>query len=329
MSLDEFSNLLESTASFTAENSKNAQRLLAIYFRKPLKEEEINLLVKASFGIAQNLWLNAAKKRKLYHHEILYMIKYMPWNVTRSFPAELPEFYLAELFSGRDPYKIVSYCRSYVLPEKFEQLLIDEYRKNLLNPDEKMQILLVGKSIDGWAKALGTYIEFDDGSLKRFKSKELQKQIIDLNNPKMTAKLASCCNIIQKYLHDDIVMYLLERNDVETLRIILREGYLDVSFRDLLKEKMPQLLSQFYIALIRRERYLENEYNYDALCLRKREAALVQMQLTTDPEEMADFEEYYIKPFLHSFCLCMLAHIAYYFPDLADDILSDLLKRKK
>ena len=311
-------------------DNKTAQWLLKMYFRKPLRQEEMDLLVSSKYTTAQDVWLDAAKHRKMSNIEQDGLVRSMPWNSLRKFPRELPDDYIAVLFAERNPQKIVAYCSYFVLPEKFEKMLIEKYRQSLNEKDAKMQYCKLGISrINGWGEALEAYLEGPYYTGVRFASKEVQKQLIELNDQSLIEKLILRCSIVENCLHGDTMWALIEQNNVEAMRLLLRDSYLNGSSAliNFFNEKMPQLEFQEYISMHRRNLYEVEQRCGEllgALTFTEREQRLVMKHHSTAPDEIDEFVETYIEPLMHTFGPCMCAYIAYYFPQLADKALKTL-----
>ena len=334
LSIEEFSYLVNlcETSCFSPQkkNSKSAGWLLKLYFKHPLKQEEADILFNIRQTTAQDIWLEAVKHRKMSDLEQDGLVRRMPWHFTRFFPCELSDDYITILFATRNPQKIVAYCRDFALSEKYEKLLLDGYAKSLQSPDHKMQYrYLCGSFINGWAEALDAYLEGPYYTGERFASKDIQRQLIDLNEQRLTEKLILRCSIIKNCLHGDTIWALIAQNNVDALRLLLRESYLNGSSAliNFFNEKMPQLEAQERISRHRRNLF-EIEHRcgqfLGALTFTKREQRLVIKHHDTAPENMDEFVETYIEPLMHTFGPCMCAYIAYHFPQLAQKALKCL-----
>ncbi len=329
---NDFSNLLsfaEQNFMAASEDGKTAKWLLKIYFKQPLDAEEMELLCDQYYMAAQHIWLEAVRKRKLSEIETSFLIKRFPWNQFRHFPAELSKANLISLFDERDPYKLITYCRDYALPEDFELLLVEMYYQNLVKTDEKMLFTQSnGNKADGWEKALIAYLEGGHRNDNRCTSAKVQKAILELRNTEITQKLVSRCDITTNNLTYESVSFLIDYDYDGLLRILLRDSYLDRNFEKLLKAKAPYLLAQYHIAALRRKAYLEgvNSPNYwRAIMFNKHEQRLAK--LCEDTAYKNEFVNYQIKPFLVSFGPCMCAYLAYHFPNLAPDLYRSLRSR--
>lgn len=334
LSIEEFSELLNQCEvhwlSKPSADNKTAQWLLKRYFKKPLRREEMDLLVNSTHITAQDIWLKVAKYRKLSNIEQDGLVRRMPWNFLREFPGKLSNDYIAILFAERNPEKIVAYCRHFVLPKKFEKMLIEKYQQSLNNEDTKMLYRKLGRSyINGWAEALDAYLEGPYYTGDRLASKEVQKQLIELNEQPLIEKLISRCSIIKNYLHGDTIWMLIEQNNVDAMRLLLRESYLNGSsaLMNFFNDKMPQLEPQECISRHRRNLYEVEQRCGEllgALTYTEREERLVMKHHFTAPNEMDEFVETYIEPLIHTFGPCMCAYIAYHFPQLAEKALRSL-----
>lgn len=313
-------------------DNKTAQWLLKMYFKEPLRQEEMDLLVSSEYMTAQDIWLKAVKHREMSDIEQDGLVRQMPWNILREFPRELSKDYVAILFAERNPEKIVAYCRYFVLPEKFEKMLIEKYQQSLSENDTKMQYSKFGKSlINGWGEALEVYLDGPYYQDKRLTSKDVQQKLLALNDEKITEKLILRCTIVENRLHGDTMWTLIEQNNVEAMRLLLRESYLNGSraLINFFNEKMPQLEAQYCISQHRRNLYEVEQRDgkfYGALIFTEREHRLVMKHRLTAPDEMDEFVETHIKPLLltRAFGPCMCAYIAYHFPQLADEALRNL-----
>ena len=335
LSIEEFSDLVNlSETSFFASKENNdtkfAGRLLKIYFKHPLTQEETDLLFNQGHLTAQDIWLKAVKHRKMSDNEQEGLVRRMPWHFMRRFPAKLSDDYIAILFAERNPQKITAYCRDFSLPVKFEKLLLEKYQQSLKTPDAKMQYRKIsGKSIDGWAEALDVYLDGPYYTGDRFASRERQKQLLELNDQQLIEKLVARSSIVENRLHGDTMWALIKQNNVDAMRLLLRESYLNgssalINFFD---EKMPQLEAQYCIAQHRRNLYEVEQRDgkfYGALTFTGREERLVIKHQTTAPDEMDEFVETYIEPLMHTFGPCMCAYVAYHFPQLANKALKTL-----
>ena len=95
---------------------------------------------------------------------------------------------------------------------------------------------------------------------------------------------------------------------------------------------MPQVLAQYYIAKLRRETYLKEQQKrilLGGLTFTDREKWIVERHQKTATEDMDDFVLTSVKPWINSFSPSMCAYLAYYFPELADDLLKGLTVRKE
>ena len=335
LSIDEFSylvNLSETSWLTSKENHdhKTAEWLLKIYFKHPLHPEETELLFNPGHLTAQDIWLKAVKHRKMSDNEQDGLVRHMPWHFMRRFPTKLSDDYIAILFVERNPQKIIAYCRDFSLQVKFEKLLLEKYQQSLKTPDDKMQYRKVSSNyINGWAEALDAYLDGPYYTGDRFSSRDMQKQLLNLNDQRLLEKLISRCTIVENRLHGDTMWTLIEQNNVEAIRLLLRESYLNgssalINFFD---EKMPQLEAQYCISQHRRNLYEVEQRRGEllgALTFTEREERLVEKHLKTPPDEMDEFIETYIEPLMHTFGPCMCAYIAYHFPQLADKALKNL-----
>ena len=341
LSIDEFSTLLNlsGTTYFAKQSSDNktARWLLGIYFKASLRPEEQKLLTSSLYSKAQDQWLKIAKHRNLTDEEQYMLVHQMPWNFLRRFPKKLSDTYVEALFDDRNPLKIVAYCRSFALPEKFEKFLIENYQKSLKTIDEKMQYQKYGnRTINGWAEALIAYLEGPDFRDKRLTAKDVQIQLLHLNDDKIVEKLILRCSIIENILHEDIIWELIDKNKADALRLLLRESYLAGSPSQInhFEAKMPQLKAQMLIAKLRREQYLleqEKHVFIGALVFKPREDFLIQkhhLYQSEDQNNLDEFVKLYIQPQINTFGSCMCAYIAYHFPQLANDALKHLQEVK-
>ena len=324
LSAEDFSSLLALTADFfsTSADKKVATRLLKTYFKHPLTQNELNSLGCVQYLEAQDIWLNALRNRKMTDTEQSFLVRHMPWNILRRFPQELSYPYITVLFAVRDPQKIVAYCRDFDLLPMFEKSLILKYRSSLKQEDPKMFYCGFGNSnINGWSRALEAYLE---GTGKRLMSKDVQQMLLDLKDEKILQKLILRCNIVHNCLYRDTIKRLIKENNVEAMRLLLRESYLPSDMADLLAKHMPQLIKQCNIADHRRlvyEKEQKEKTFMGALTFNEREFRLVLKHFETSPQAEKKFEEIYIEPFLGTFGPCMHAYIAYHFPDLIDKIV--------
>lgn len=315
-------------------DAKVARWLLKRYFKQPLNSEELDVLASFGFTTAQDDWLKAMRGREASYEEMKVMIEKMPWHMLRRFPFELPKAFLAMLFAYRNSQKIVAYCRDYALPERFEEDLIENYRQSLKTPDDKMQYTYFGgSSVNGWAKALEVYLDgshFDE----RLTTKDIQMKLLDLGDNKIIEKFILRCNIIRNPLHEDMIWRLISEGYVDMIRLMLRESYIVAPplMVDLIEKRMPKVLAQYYIAKLRRETYLKEQQKrifLGGLTFTDREKWIVERHQKTAADDMDDFVLTSVKPWINSFSPCMSAYLAYYFPELADDLLKGLTGRKK
>ena len=300
---------------------KRVFRLLKRYFKQPLTLEEMNLLCAPAYDLAQDDWLMAKRQKPMTGIEENVMVKYMPWNIVRKFPHKLSAGALAVLFAERDPLKIVAYCREFDLPGDFEMLLIDKYEESLKKPDEKMRYTYLGKTyFNAWQTALEAYLEAMDIEDQRMLYKVVQLRLLDLNDPEVTKKLILRSSIVENRLHEDVIWHLINTNNVEAVRLILRESYLPSNaLSDFVDQKMPQLQLQVSWAKIRRSVYLREQKNkvfLGALTFDEREMHLVRKYAFLQPGHEKEYAETYIVPGLGTFKPCMCAWIGYYFPEL-------------
>lgn len=335
LSIEEFSFLLHqseiSWLSSQTADTKFIEKLLRLYFKHPLRQDELDLLINTGHTTtAQDLWLDTVKHRSLTTEEEDGLVRRMPWHFMRRFPCKLSDDYITVLFVERNPLKIISYCRSFAMPKKYEKMLLDRYAASLQSPDPKMQYRKhSGTFINGWAEALEVYLEGPYYTGERFASKDIQRQLIDLNEQRLTEKLISRCSIIKNCLHGDTMWALIEQNNVDAMRLLLRESYLNGSsaLMNFFNDKMPQLETQECISRHRRNLYeieQRDKVFYGALTFTKREQNLVLKHHLTAPADMDEFVETYIKPFIHTFGPCMCAYVAYHFPQLAHEALQSL-----
>ena len=316
----------------SSDRSDNTARwLLKLYFKKPLDKEQLELLSDRYYMTAQDLWLKSAKKRNFSGIETDYLVKKIPWNLFRFFPFKLPRFSLSDLFDERDPYKLINYCREYILPEDFELLLIEKYRQSLLKRDEKMQFILLDDGMsNGWEKTLIAYLEGVNVTDRRCATANVQKSILELNNFEITKKLVSRWNIGMNCLTYKSVEYLINCGYDELLRILLRDSYLDSDFEKLIHDKTPNLMMQYYIASLRRKFYLEgqsSENYWKAIMFTPYEQDLIEVHESTLESDIDEFVNRKIKPNISSFGSCMCAYLAYHFPNLAQDLYKSLRDR--
>ncbi|MBO6288736.1 MAG: hypothetical protein J6N45_00230 [Alphaproteobacteria bacterium] len=334
LSIEEFSYLLSisETSCFSPQKkaSKTAGWLLKLYFKHPLNPEEASLLFNQGHSTAQDIWLEAVKHRKMSDTEQDGLVRHMPWNFMRCFTTPLSDDYIAVLFAERNPQKIVAYCRDFALPNKFEKRLLEKYEQSRTTPDIKMQYRRISSmGLDGWAEALDAYLEGPYYTGERFATKERQKQLVELNDQHLTEKLIARCSIVKNNLHSDTMWALIEQNNVDALRLLLRESYLNGPYAliNFFNEKMPQLEAQYCISQHRRNLYeVEQRCGklFGALTFTEREERLVIKHSLTAPDEMDEFVETYIEPLMHTFGPCMCAYVAYHFPQLAQKALKCL-----
>ena len=314
-------------------DTKVARWLLKRYFKQSLSSKELDTLVNFGFTTAQDDWLKAMRYREASYEETKAIIDKMPWHTLRRFPFELPKAFLAMLFAYRNPQKIVAYCRDYALPEVYEKDLIENYRQSLKTPDNKMQYTYFGGgSVNGWAKALEVYLDGShfDG---RLTTKDTQMKLLDLGDNKITEKLILRCNIIRNPLHVDVLWRLISEGYDDMIRLLLRESYIVAPplMVDLIERRMPQVLAQYHIAKLRRATYLKEQQKrifLGGLTFTDREKWIVRKHQHTATEDMEDFVLTCIKPWLNSFSPCMCAYLAYYFPELADELWKGLSTEK-
>lgn len=327
LSIDEFSYLvsLAETSAFHSEtpDSKSAQNLLKTRFRKVLSPEEMDILINPSNLNVQELWLKMLSERKqLTDSEQKILVGFIPWHSLRRFPKPLTSDYLNVLFAERNPLKIISYCRDYTLPCDFEKMLVEQYLQSLQETDKKMNYRWFGKEKNGWAEALDVYLQNSLFDMSRFSSSELQKLLLNLDEPKLFHQLIKRSSIAANLLSDDVVWDLVNRHDEKALRLLLYKSYLpniSTLLRKVEKE-MPQLKNQLDIARYRREIYLlEQKYHIflGASYPTHREHHIICQHIGTSRENIEYFEEGYIQPLINTFKPCMCAYIAYHFPQLA------------
>ena len=325
LSIDDFALLLAWSSSLfdPSPNEKMAQRLLKKYFKHPLSSEELTLLADEKYLTAQNLFLEALKQRPMTDKEQNFLVGAMPWNFLKRFPAKLSDAYVSLLLAKRNPLKIAAYCHDFDLPSRFEKELLAKYRQSLMRRDEKMFYRnTFGKTeINGWHKALISYLE---GSGNRFLSIESQSQILDFNDDEITQKLVSRASIADHFIYRNNLKKLIENNNVEAVRLLLRESYIIPEFKDLLFKHMPQLKTQYDIAEERRywyEKEQKDQCFYGAQSFTPYELNFVLKHQEMSPDDDGEFKETYIIPFFGRFGSCMRAYIGYYYPDLIDKLV--------
>ncbi len=338
MSIEEFSALLRfgALSFFVSKESfddRVARWLLKRYFKHPLNHEEIDALMHIGYSVAQDDWLKAMRYREASYEETKAIIDKMPWHMLRRFPFELPKPFLIMLFAYRNPQKIVAYCRDYALPEDYEKDLIENYRLSLKSPDNKMQYTYFGgSSVNGWAKALEEYLGGFNG--ERMTTKEAQLRLLDLGSGEIIKKLILRCNIARNPLHEDVIWRLIAEGYVDMVRLMLRESYIVAQplMVDLMEKRMPQVLPLYYIAQYRRKVYLSEKDKYimpSSLMFQNNEKWIIKRHIHTPADDMDDFVLTCVKPRIGTFSPSMCAYLAYYFPELADDLLKGLTVRKE
>lgn len=299
-----------------------ARRLLKMYFKGNLQQIEADILVNSQIS-AQDLWVEAVRGKELNEVELELLVRHLPWYFTWSFPVQLSTNYLTILFAECNPEKIAAYCCNYALPEEFEKLLIEKYKQSLGKPDAKMMYTTPGgRVINGWAKALRTYLTFGGIEGERLTSKEVQKQILMLGDDCLTEALIKRCSIVKNILDDDIIWDLVERHKEKELRLLLLESYIPnlPALMLEIERKMPGLQDAIAIANYRRDVYLLEQKHcvfLGALTPLPRETSIINKYLESSETDKAEIAELYIKPWLNSFKPCMCAYVAYHFPDFA------------
>ena len=293
-----------------------------MYFKGDLQQSEVEILANSQMS-AQYLWVEAVRGKELNGVELELLVRHLPWYFTWRFPVQLSIDYLNILFAERNPEKIVAYCCDYALPEEFEKLLIEKYQQSLKEPDAKMTYMTPGgREINGWAKALRTYLSFGGMKGERLTSKEVQQQILMLKDANLTNALIKRCSIIKNILNDDIIWDLVKEHNEEGLRLLLLESYLPDLPALMLKieQEMPGLQDAIAIANYRREVYFIEQKHcvfLGALTPLPRENGIISKYLESSETDKAEIAELYVKPWLNSFRPCMCAYVAYHFPDFA------------
>lgn len=321
LSIDELSGLCAQCEDKLDKGLLSAQECLKMCFRRNLTEAEAETVAKSSWAV-QNLYLQTVRDCELSEAEQAMLVRQMPWDMTKQFPAPLNDELAAELFAGKDARKIVAYCRQFVLPEKLELELIDNYRRSLTDESFAMPYGFLEKKLNGWKEALHRYLtaNFSQG---RMAGEASQQALLALNEAAMTVALMKCADILHNPLSEKTLTALIEGKNEEAIRVLLRESYLPTKVSPALTKCLPQLKYQDNIATLRHAlAKVENELGrfLGAESPSANEFTAVQEYITHvgTEEQKAEFLEVWLLPMLYGeISPYMCAWVAYYYPEKA------------
>lgn len=337
LSIEEFSFLVGlADDSFTSPNdakdARFAQRVLKLRFKYDLATSEADIVAQSNDSV-RDLWLKTLhlSKKSLTETETEMLVRRMPWHSFRRFPVALDDYYISILFAERNPLKIVAYCRDFALPENFELELIKHYNESQITTDAKMTYSRLGFVINGWVKAVYSYSE---GGKQIFKlqNKDVQKALLNLNDPLIVQKMIERCNIAKNELYEETIMSLINKGSEGELRLLLRNSYLPDyhNLRAVFIEKYGHLKNQLAISDYRQELYdteMAKKVLLGAFSMLPREHLIDLKRIETPTEYLDEYEELFIKPLLRrSISPAFGAEIAYHFPHLAKEVKKAVIR---